>query len=193
MYLTTLSGAVIYGDYLVKCELIPGTQILWHSEPDPKVIKFLIREFGRGILSPDFWKALPTNKQLKKREVAELFHYMIRETYLKTWRNRMKRSDLFSRNFSRIYSQLKLHGFDGICIDWPEGGPELVLFNPSQVKALSFHTWSLRPTTDTDQFWDSPYDDAIILSKPIGLKSLKEIQDKGREEDRLDEEEIGEI
>ena len=190
LYLSTLSGAAMWGDYLVKCELAAGTRILWHEEVDRSVIKYLSREFGRGVLSPDFWKVLPANKQLKRTEITALFHHFIHEAYFKTLRKRNKRDDLLRSCFSRIYSELRAHGFDGVCINWPDS-PELMLFNPSQAKVLSIHTWSFQPTTDRMRFWDFPYDEGVILSKPIGLQTLEEIQKRGRVDEGLSDDELG--
>ncbi|MEA1981108.1 MAG: hypothetical protein U9N54_09065 [candidate division Zixibacteria bacterium] len=78
LYLSgTLSFASDWGAIIIVCELTKGTRILWHSNYEPNTILYLKKEFGAGIVKPDFWKQIPRNKQLKRKEIISLWNYLI--------------------------------------------------------------------------------------------------------------------
>ena len=164
----TQEFASMWGKIIITCELNKGTRILWHSEYDRRTIFYLRREFGARITRPDFWKDLPTNKQLKKSEIIALWNFLIDKYYEGKRRFGKGRIVFFQQNYSRIYEQLKLHQFDGVGFrdcEWPE----ILIFNPSSVNPISAHYRDGR--------------DALPLDK------LKTIQELAEEEYRKDFEE----
>ncbi len=65
------------GPYVLEVALGPGTKVLRvEGSYDPRRIRSLRREFGRGILSPDFEKAIPRNKELRPRELIDLVNWL---------------------------------------------------------------------------------------------------------------------
>ena len=185
LYTSSRSGAALWGDYIVKCKLAQNSRIINTSEPDKKVINYLKREFGKGILSPDFWKILPKNKQLTKNEIISLYSYLVKSPYNSTIKKRKKLLPLLYTNLSRINKQLRYFNIDGIKID-QHNYIEIFIFNPSNVEVISLHSLLLNPNLDTFKkkcdFWDNPYDEGILLSNPLDLKTLKEIQLKAVKE-----------
>jgi len=132
--------AATWGEFIVVCELAPGTRILWHAEPDPRVIASLRREFGRGVTGPDFWKYLPANKQLCGHELVHLWNHLLSTAYLGPRHFRRGRFDRLCDNYPRIYEHLRRHGYDGVGFrddDWPE----MLVFNPSRVLPKAVHRW----------------------------------------------------
>jgi hypothetical protein len=60
----------------------PRTKLLNSAvRPDPKIVEYLQREFGREILTKSPWKVVPKNKKLKLHELITLFRYH----YWRTW------------------------------------------------------------------------------------------------------------
>ena len=63
-----LSSAALWTlDFVIVCQLQPGTHILWIGDTyDRGVIAYLRREFGQELLDlgPHFYRAIPANKQL---------------------------------------------------------------------------------------------------------------------------------
>jgi hypothetical protein len=155
-----------WGRAIIRCGLQRGCRILWHSEYDRKVIDYLKREFGSNIVKPDFWKALPNNKQLKKHEIIAVWNYLIDIHY--EGRKRFEKGLLyeFQKNYSRIYEHLKRHQFDGVGSrekDWPE----ILVFNPSLVSPISVHWWNI---------------DKQDISNPLSQSELKGIQEVAERE-----------
>jgi hypothetical protein len=133
--------ASTWGQIIIRCQLQTGTRLLWHEDHDRKVIDSLRREFGKTIISPEFWKVLPLNKQFTRNEVIQLWHYLINQYYEGTRRFRAGRFERLQKNYSRIYEQLRRHGYDGVGFrgtDWPE----MMVFNPARVQPVSAHRWS---------------------------------------------------
>ncbi len=132
--------ASIWGSVIIRCQLLPNTRILWHDNHDPKVIDYLKKEFKKDITRPDFWKVLPVNKQLTKNELVNLWRYLVHRYYQHPRRFKKEGYQVLVRNYSRIYKQLRLHQFHGVGnrdVQWPE----VLLFNPSRVNAVSAHKW----------------------------------------------------
>ncbi|MEA1981109.1 MAG: hypothetical protein U9N54_09070 [candidate division Zixibacteria bacterium] len=67
---------------------------------------------------------------------------------------------MLQESYSRIYDQLKYHGFDGVGFSDSEW-PEILLFNPSKANPLSAH-WR--------------YNDKCGKSNRIDLPELENIQ-----------------
>jgi hypothetical protein len=133
--------ASLWGDVIVRCELKAGCNILWHDDYDRKIVAYLKREFGAGILKPDFWKVLPKNKQLTKPEIIAVWNYLMANHYLgrRVFEKGLLRE--LQQQYSRVYEQLKRQKFDGVGYredDWPE----MLIFNPSSVRPVSVHRWS---------------------------------------------------
>lgn len=145
--------ASLWGDVIVRCELKAGSKILWHDDYDRKIVAYLKREFGVGILKPDFWKVLPKNKQLTKPEIIAVWNYLMANHYL--GRRVFERGLLreLQQQYSRVYEQLKRHKFDGVGfreVDWPE----MLIFNPSMVRPVSVHRWSREKKRLSDALGD---------------------------------------
>ncbi|HED19734.1 MAG TPA: hypothetical protein ENI74_09570 [Gammaproteobacteria bacterium] len=132
--------ASTWGQIIICCRLQTGTRLLWHKDYARKVIDSLRREFGKAILSPEFWKVLPRNKQFTRSEVIQLWHYLVTRYYESPRRFRIGRFERLQKNYSRIYEQLRRHGYDGVGFhdsDWPE----ILIFNPARVQPVSAHRW----------------------------------------------------
>lgn len=132
--------ASTWGSMIIRCQLRNGCRILWRSEYDRKVIKYLKKEFGSDIIKPDFWKQIPQNKQLNKNEIIAVWNYLIEINY--GGKRSFEKGLLydFQQQFSRIHEHLKRHQFDGVgsrANDWPE----ILIFNPSLVHPVSAHHW----------------------------------------------------
>jgi hypothetical protein len=133
--------ASAWGQIIIRCQLQAGTRLLWHKDYDRKVIDSLCREYGKDIISPAFWKVLPHNKQFTRNEVIQLWHYLIARFYSSPRRFRAGGFERLQENYSRIYQQLRQHGYDGVGFrgaDWPE----VLIFNPARVQPVSAHRWS---------------------------------------------------
>lgn len=132
--------ASTWGSIIIHCRLQAGTRLLWHKDYDRKVIDSLRREFGKAIVSPAFWKVLPLNKQLTRNEVIQLWHYLVTRHYKNPRRFRANRLEHLQKNYSRLYKQLRRHGYDGVGFrnaDWPE----ILVFNPARVQPVSAHRY----------------------------------------------------
>jgi len=130
-----------WGRIIICCRLQTGTRLLWHDDYDRKVIDSLRREFGKTIVSPEFWKILPHNKQFTRSEVIQLWHYLVTRYYESPRRFNTGRFERLQKNYSRIYEQLRRHGYDVVGFrdsDWPE----ILVFNPARVQPMSAHRWS---------------------------------------------------
>ena len=137
----TDSFASTWGQIIIRCQLQAGTRLLWHEEHDRKVIDSLRREFGKDIVSPEFWKVLPLNKRFTRNEVIHLWHYLVTRHYESPRRFRAGRFERLQKNYARIYGQLRRHGYDGVGFrgsDWPE----VLVFNPARVQPVCAHRWS---------------------------------------------------
>ncbi|MBN1755728.1 DUF2914 domain-containing protein [bacterium] len=157
LYLSkTLNFAAGWGDMLVKCKLVDGTNILWNEDYDPNVIAYLKREFGRDIVKPDFHKVIPSNKHLTKKELKNLFSYLLekhfgRKSFTRKTRRGYTPAWLFQMYETRIHERLKRHGYDAFGYqedDWPE----VMLFNPSKAIPVSAHTFTSE--TNPKDYWN---------------------------------------
>lgn len=133
--------ASTWGRIIIRCQLLPGTRMLWREDCDRKVIESLRKEFGKDIVSPTFWKILPRNKQFTRNEVIQLWHYLVERFYESPRRFRAGGFERLQKNYSRIYEQLRRHGYDGVGFR-DTGWPEILVFNPARVQPLSAHRWS---------------------------------------------------
>jgi hypothetical protein len=166
LYLTPRVGfAAVWGPVVIRCSLRPGTRILWHTPVDEHTITYLKNEFGVGITEPTFDRVIPRNKQLTRSEVAQLWNYLMAHHYLKP---RPSRRDLFPKlahNFPFIYRHLKRHGYAGVGM-LDEEWPEMFLFNPSNARPLSAHSYT---STGWHVTWER---ENVILSEPLTLAQL---------------------
>jgi hypothetical protein len=159
-----------WGLVVIKCKLKKGLQILWCNDaPEAKTIKYLRKEFGKEILTPKFYRALPNNKQLKKHELVAVIVHVMRKMYInkKLTKKRDSWLDLLSDNYSRMYKQLKFHNFDGIGFK-DKNWPEILLFNPSDAEPHSFHEY-------TAKFDKDFYVTDMALSKPLTIERMKHL------------------
>ncbi len=144
LYLSgSLRFACDWGEMIIVCKLALGARILWHRPADQRVISYLKREFGKGITRPDFHRAIPHNKQLTRRELTNLWSFLVARHYSgprRFSRNAIRR---FQDQYAFIHGHVRRHGYDGVGFrdeDWPE----LLIFNPSMVTPVSPHTKSTR-------------------------------------------------
>lgn len=143
IYLSVSAGfAAEWGNMILRCELVERVSVLWHREVDTKVLGYLKKEFGAGIIKPDFWKNLPRNKRFTRREIITLWDHLIVRCYEEDRRIRKGWYENLFANYSRIFEHLKMHRFDGVGFvdeDWPE----VMIFNPSHVRIISAHHWDV--------------------------------------------------
>lgn len=174
LYLTARVGfAAVWGPTVIRCQLVRGTRVLWHTPVDLRTIRYLKKEFGAGITQPTFDKLIPSNKQLTKSEVATLWSYLMDRHYLDSRRSRRSQFPKLAHNFPFIYKHLKRHGYDGVGI-MDKGWPEMFLFNPSNAVPLSAHTYT---STGWSGIWER---DDVKLSEPLSIAQLFEMQEKER-------------
>ena len=127
--------AAMWGEVVLVCELHPGIKVLWHRPHDPKVIAYLKREFGVGIVEPDFWKILPENKQLRGKEIAAVWNYLMDVHYISERRFNRDRFFKLTEQYSRLYEQLRRHGYQAVGLRDPEWA-EMMVLNPAHVLPL---------------------------------------------------------
>lgn len=140
-----------YGQRIVlECRIRAGVRICWvDAGYDKKVINRLRKEFGKDILkSPhSFKKYRPRNKQFQKDEVIALVNYFFHERHKRcplngkdrNWRN--YRREWWKNNFPYLREELLRHNYDGIGDRSFEywDSDEIVLFNPSDIMAVTGH------------------------------------------------------
>lgn len=180
------SAALWTPDFVIVCQLQPGTRILWIDDTyDRGVIAYLRREFGQELLDlgPHFYRAIPTNKQLTQKELIHLCSYTLmqaqrkrKQTILRSHKSKVARYQSAWLRLSRLHGEVKRHGYDAIgnrsFADWDSD--EILVFNPARVLPVSAH-WLHRAGDDWDErFW---------LSQPIAELALKVISEKAREEE----------
>lgn len=118
------------GGAVLRVALAPGTRVLWAApEHDPRVIDSLRREFGAGILKPDFPKAIPRNKHLRTRELIHLFSYLVKRAADGPF--------LCSFQVTGLRDVLRRAGYAGFGV--LDGDLGLVVFDPARLRPLSFH------------------------------------------------------
>lgn len=182
-----LSSAALWTqDFVIVCQLAPGTRILWIDDNyDRGVIAYLRREFGQELLDlgPHFHRAIPHNKQLTQKELIHLCGYVLmraqrkrKETGLRPRKGKAVRYQSTWLRLSRLHGEVKRHGYDAIgnrsFADWDSD--EILVFNPARVIPMSAH-WLQREEDDWDErFW---------LSESIPELDLRVISEKAREEE----------
>ena len=169
----SLEFACDWGEIIIICKLISGTRILWHRPPDQRVISYLKREFGKGIARPDFHKVIPGNKRLTRRELTNLWNFLVARHYSgprRFCRNAIRK---FQDQYTFIYEHVRRHGYDGVGFrgeDWPE----LLIFNPSRVTPVSAHTYACKRVGLVVR--------DVVLSDALPLDRLRAIQQEGAKE-----------
>lgn len=120
---------------VVEVGLAPGTRVLrLDGNYDPRVIDSLRREFGAGILGPDFHKALPHNKHLRARELIELLNHMhARSPHNERWESGWT-------GLGGIRHELRKAGYAAFGCDRSDLG--IVVFDPGMLRPRSF--WRFR-------------------------------------------------
>lgn len=173
LYVTRdIKYSTYYGPVVIRSEIYENTRLLKYQTPQKSVIASLKREFGAGILSPEFWKCIPRNKQLTKTEVVNLWNYQCGR------RERLRRhSKNYDPNFSRLFEQLRFHNFDGVEFGKPvdekmvdDLRTEIVLFNPSNLIAVDFFivgNWSYDLSGATSFSFEGPFPSDELHSKQI--------------------------
>ncbi len=118
IYLTkSIATAACFGDYVARCRLRDGTQVLrLDGAYDSNTIRYLRREFGKDVLSPGFGKAIPFNKHLTRKELISLLNFV----FSKTDKGGRKENDKkgvwhdWQVNLTRIRDQLRRHAFHAV-------------------------------------------------------------------------------
>ncbi len=113
--------ALWFGPTLLQLETLPGTRLLNSAlPPDPNIIEYLQREFGREILRKTPWKVLPRNKSLTQRELISLFRYHYGFAWEKEYSKKQdgiarwsKRRKMHFRLLDDFKNILVRYGFDG--------------------------------------------------------------------------------
>ena len=161
---------------VIQCQLRPGTRILWlHEGYDKSVLAYLKREFGRELLEagPQFYKAIPKNKQLTKTELITLCNYIFKTRKEKIWQygftpRKGKKAQYYGNSWhdlSRLREQVRRHGYDALgdrsFEDWDSD--EVLVFNPARVRPISAHRLYING------------DEAVTISAAIDLPELQEI------------------
>jgi len=118
-----LNSAKFWSHFIViKCQLLPGTRILWlHEGYDKKVLAYLKKEFGKELLTlgPQFHRAIPKNKQLTGRELVTLCNYIFETRREKKWQylfkaRKGKKAQYYGdawHDLARLHDQVKRHGY----------------------------------------------------------------------------------
>jgi hypothetical protein len=124
--------ALLFGNTLLRVTPKVGTRLLdAAAPPDPKVVRYLQREFGRAILGEAPHKVLPKNKQLKLHELVALFRYHYQKTwetpYGKDGRAWTRAREKHATQLGRFRSWLIRYGYHGYGDPGDENG--LVIFS----------------------------------------------------------------
>lgn len=168
--------------YAVKCKLQKGSKIIWKDvDYDKKVIRYLEKEFGKGISRDyEFWKYIPHNKRLTNSELLALVSHL---DYMSScmsvagdWFN--SKSDRFEskkyRHLSRFSSLIQQYGYDALgdrtnkCWD----SDDICVYNPSKVTLVSIHR--------IEVVWDRRQDrpQRVDYSYPLTMKEIRDISSK---------------
>jgi hypothetical protein len=92
----------------LEVTLRAGTRILDAKEPDPAVLSYLQKEFGREILTQPPWKSLPRNKQLTLEEPGRLL-FLLRNQTVREHSHAAKHSrQKYSTNFFVTFATVLL-------------------------------------------------------------------------------------
>lgn len=197
LYITQqLNSAKFWSHFIViKCQLLPGTRILWlHEGYDKKVLAYLKREFGKELLTlgPQFHRAIPKNKQLTGRELVTLCNYIFETRREKKWQylfkaRKGKKAQYYGdawHDLARLHDQVKRHGFDALgdrsFEHWDSD--EILVFNPSRIRPVSAH-WLY----NDDDF------ESVTISAAIALPELKKISARAQLEYEEEENEFQEL
>jgi hypothetical protein len=131
--------ALWFGSTLLSVGLQPGTRILDAVvPPDPNILAYLRREFGREIFKKPLLQVIPRNKQLTLPELVNLFRYQYRMTWEKDYgrsgtgfsrwpRQRMRHEELLA-DFRSLLARYGFHGYGN-----PEDDNGIVIFAGDRV------------------------------------------------------------
>ncbi|HRQ41529.1 MAG TPA: hypothetical protein PLD25_26715 [Chloroflexota bacterium] len=159
------SAALWTPDFVIVCQLRPGTRILWVDDSyDRKVIGHLRREFGQELLDlgPHFHQAILANKRLTQKELIHLCSYLLMrahrqrvQTIGRGRKGKVARYHDAWLRLSRLHGEVKGHGYEAIGdrsgADWDSD--EILVFNPARVMPVSAH-WLYRAGEDeAERFW----------------------------------------
>lgn len=79
---SSMETARLYGTVILEVALESGTRIVdLTPDPDPGVIAYLRREFGRDVLSGRLRRVVPVNKRLRQHELVEVVRHRWRAWY----------------------------------------------------------------------------------------------------------------
>ena len=133
LYLTkSLGTAASFGTYIWKCEIKDGVRLLrLNDQYDPKVIRYLKREFGKELLDGDISKSIPKNKHLTNKELIHLLNYRRSKGGGCTGQWTEKTIRRWYAWVDSIRKQVLIHGYDGVGDNLTVDG--LAIFNPSLV------------------------------------------------------------
>ena len=167
-------GGVHRHYYAIKVNLQPGVKILWKERNyNKRIIRSLEKKFTKKVsCNYDFWKYIPSNKQLTSNELRALIsHLDIIELSLEWHRKRYKFLDKKNKHLSRFNKLIRQYGYDAIGDrtqnDWDSD--EIIVFNPSLVIPLSVHQLDFK--------WDTKQDvpQYVIYSAPLPLTRVQTI------------------
>ena len=133
----------MWGDYVIEVSLTKGSKLLTVNDAiDSKTINSLKKEFGKDILSYNFTKSIPHNKQLLKHEVITLYQYLHKK--MQKHDKRYNNITQWYLHLGKIYHQIKKLGYHGISHDDPEW-PETIIFDPLRVKTVRYYRQKKKP------------------------------------------------
>jgi len=166
------------GSCFIECELKTTSPIFWtDKEYDPKVVKYLKKEFSKKIDNPDcdIKKNIPKNKKLTKKEVINLVNYWKIKEDKKTERLRNRKPYAWpswkgdSSYLENVRFLLSRHNFSG----WGQythdcwDSDEVVVFNPSEV--VPTKVWGI----SSDYNEKSLFYENVKIGKELTLAELK--------------------
>ena len=147
--------ALWFGDVLLRVEMEPGTRILDASRPpDSAVLRYLQREFGRGILKDSPWKAIPHNKRLKLSELIALVRYHYQATWTRENWNRPRPLSKHFRLLGQFKSMLVRYGFHGYGNPADDNG--IVIFAEDRLQLVELIAELPRNSLTSQQQEDCP-------------------------------------
>jgi hypothetical protein len=157
--------------YVLRIRLAPGTRILrLDGHFDQKVIDSLRREFGAAVLSPNFDRALPQNKKLRRVELVNLLNYLWGKELL-GW---------FTGEHRQVRRYLAKSGYHGMGNTESDIG--VVIFNPSRLVLDSV----LRRSSPPPELTEAEPGELLAQAAREFCAQLRWVPMDGPQEDSLD-------
>ena len=180
---------------IIECDLKITQPIFWtKKEYDPKVIKYLKKEFDKRIIDSDYdiSKFIPKNKKLTKKEVVNLVNFWGVQSEKEREKERAKRNNSWrackvkgdSSYLSNVRFLLSRYNYSS----WGQythdcwDSDEIVVFNPSEVVPIKVYG----VTGDWDKK-ELTYENSKLMGE-VSLEDLKEGYEWEKNELKKDDE-----